>query len=79
MGQKYFCLLLMTGKELLVSEMSESRNVVSYLDLLIDILNGDLVYPIFDKKDAFDFHIASPPYLSRNIPTAQLMVRTCHS
>ena len=41
-------------EELLVSETSESRNV-SDLDLLIDISNGDLVFSIIDKRDAFDF------------------------
>ena len=37
-------------EEPLVSEKSESRNVVPYLDLLIDISNGDLVCTIFDKR-----------------------------
>ena len=57
-------------EELVVSETSESRNVVSYLDLLIDISNGDLVCSIFDKRDAFDFHIVNLPDLSGNIPIA---------
>ena len=54
----------------MVSEASESRNVVSYLDLLIDISNGDLVCSIFDKRNAFDFDIVNFPDLSGNIPTA---------
>ena len=57
-------------EELVVSEASESRNVVSYLDSVIDISNGDLVCSIFDKKDAFDFDIVNFPDLSGNIPTA---------
>ena len=56
-------------EELVVSETSESRNVVSYLYLLIDISNGDLVCSIFDKRDAFDFDIVSFSDLSGNIPT----------
>ena len=44
-------------EELVVSETPESTNVVSCLDLLIDISNGDLVCSIFDKRDAFDFDI----------------------
>ena len=70
-------------------EISESKNVLSYLDSLIDILNGDLVCSIFDIKNAFDFHIVSFPDLPGNIPTAsaygtytsQLIIygRTCHS
>ena len=47
-----------------------TRNVVSYLDIVIDISNGDLVCPIFDKRDAFDFDIVNFPDLSGNIPTA---------
>ena len=62
-------------EELVVSETSKSRNVVSHLDLLIDISNGDLVCSIFDK---IDFDIVNIPDLSGNIPTAQLMVHTSH-
>ena len=49
---------------------SESRNVVSYLDLLTDISNGDLVCSIFNKRVAFDSHIVNFSDLSGNIPTA---------
>ena len=51
-------------EEPVVSQTSESKNVVSYLNLLTDISDGDLVCSIFDKRDAFDFHIV-------NFPTAQ--------
>ena len=54
----------------MVSETSESRNVVPYLDLLTDRSNGDLVCSIFDKRDVFDFDIVNFPDLSGNIPTA---------
>ena len=54
----------------MVSIRSESRNVVSYLDLQIDMSNGDLVCLIFDNRDAFDFYIVNFPDLSRDIPTA---------
>ena len=57
-------------EELVVSEALESKNVVSYLDLLIDISNGDLVCSNFDKRDIFDFDIVNFPDLSGNIPTA---------
>ena len=50
-------------EELVVSETSESRNIVSYLDLLIDISKGDLVCSIFDIRGAFDFHIVNFPDL----------------
>ena len=57
-------------EELVVSETSESRNVVSYLDLLIEISNADFVCSVFDKRDAFDFDIVNFPDLSGNIPKA---------
>ena len=57
-------------EKLVVSETLESRNIVSYLDLLIDISNGDLVCSIFDKRDPFNFDIVNFPDLSGNIPTA---------
>ena len=57
-------------EETVVSKTSESRKVLSYFDLLIDISNGDLVCSIFDKREAFDFDIANFPDLSGNIPTA---------
>ena len=57
-------------EELVVSETSESTNVVSYLDLLVDISTGDLVCSIFDKRGVFDFDIANFPDLSGNIQTA---------
>ena len=53
----------------MISETSESRDVVTYLDLLIDISNCDLVRSIFDKKDAIDDNIVNFPDLSGNIHT----------
>ena len=57
-------------EELVVSETSDSRNVVLYLDMLIDISNGDLVCSIFWQEGSFDFDIVNFPDLSGNIPTA---------
>ena len=54
----------------MVSQTSESRNFVSYSDLLIDISNDDLVCSIFDKRDGFDFNIVNFLDLSGNIATA---------
>ena len=56
-------------EELVVSETSELRNVVPYLELLIDISNGDLACSMFDKRGAFDFHIVNFPDFTGNIPT----------
>ena len=44
--------------------------ILGFTDLLIDISNGDIVCSIFDKRDAFDFHIVNFSDLSGNIPTA---------
>ena len=41
---------------------------MSYLNLLINVSNGDLVWSIFDRWDAFDFHIVNFPDLSGNVP-----------
>ena len=65
-------------EKLVVSETWESRNVVSYLDLLIDVSNGELFNSIIDKRDAFDFHIIGFPDLSRNIPVSILSLRYIH-
>ena len=43
---------------------------MSYVDLLLDISNGDLICSIFDKRDTFDFDIVDFPGLFGNIPTA---------
>ena len=59
-------------EELVVSETSESRKVVSYLYLLIDISNSDLVCLIFDMKDAFDFDIVNFPDLSGSIGKSRI-------
>ena len=66
-------------EELVVSETSESRNVVSYLDLLFDISNGDLVCSIFDKRDTFDFDIVYFLTYLGIFQQPQLMVLTPHS
>ena len=58
----------------MVSETSDSRNVVSYLDLLID-----LVCSIFDKRDAFDFNIVIFLTYLGMFQQPQLMVHTSHS
>ena len=68
--QLHTCQFDIYPKELVVSETSESRYVVSYLDLLIDMSNGDLGYSLFYKRDAFDFDIVNFPDLRGSIPTA---------
>ena len=47
---------------------------MSYLDLLIEISNGDIVCSIFDKRHAFDFHVVNFPNLFGYIPTAHIHI-----
>ena len=50
-------------KELTISETTESTSVASYLDLLF-------TSKLYDKCDAFGFHIVNFPFISSNIPSA---------
>ena len=52
-------------KELTISEATESTSVASYLDLLF---TGDT--KLYDKRDAFSFHIVNFPFVSSNITSA---------
>ena len=66
-------------EELVVSESSQSRNDVSYLDLQIDISNGDLVCSIFNKRDALIFMLSVFLIYLGLLQQPQLMVHTSHS
>ena len=44
---------------------------MSYLDLLIDVSNGNLVCSMFSHRDAFDFHVVNFSDLFGNIPIAK--------
>ena len=63
----------------MVSETSESRNVVSYLDLLIEISNGDLVCSSFDKRDTFISILSIFLTHLGTFQQPQLMVHTSHN
>ena len=58
-------------KELTISETTESTSVASYLDLLFtrDRTNNTTT-KLYDKRDAFGFHIVNFPFMSSNIPSA---------
>ena len=58
-------------KELTISETTESISVVSYLDLLfIRDKSTNITTKLYDKRDAFRFHIVKFPIMSSNIPSA---------
>ena len=58
-------------KELTISETTESTSVASYLDLLFTRdENNNIITKLYDKCDAFGFHIVNFPFMSSNIPSA---------
>ena len=58
-------------KELTISETTESTSVASYLDLLFTRdENNNITTKLYDKRDAFGFHIVNFPFMSSNIPSA---------
>ena len=58
-------------KELIVSETTESTSIASYLDLLfIRDKSNNIMTKLYDKRDAFGFHIVNFPFMLSNIPSA---------
>ena len=63
--------LIFTPKELTISETTESTSIASYLDLLfIRGKRNNIKTKLYDKRDAFGFHIVNFPFMSSNIPSA---------
>ena len=57
-------------KELTISETTESISVASYLDLLFTRdENNKITTKLYDKRDAFGFHLVNFPFMSTNIPS----------
>ena len=58
-------------KELTISETTESTSIASYLDLLfIRDKSNNITTKLYDKRDAFGFHIVNFSFMSSNIPLA---------
>ena len=58
-------------KELTISETTESTSIASYLDLLfIRDKSNNITTKLYDKCDAFGFHIVNFPFMPSNIPSA---------
>ena len=54
-----------------ISETTESTSVTSYLDLLFTRdRSNNITTKLYDKCDAFGFHIVNFPFMSSNIPSA---------
>ena len=63
------------SKELTISETTESTSIASYLDLLsIRDKSNNITTKLYDKRDAFSFHIVNFPFMSSNIPSAPAYV-----
>ena len=58
-------------EELTISETTESTSIASYLNLLfIRDKSNNITTKLYDKHDAFGFHIVNFPFMSSNIPSA---------
>ena len=58
-------------KELTISETTKSPSVAFYLDLLFTRdKSNNMTTKLFDKRDAFGFHIVTFHFMSSNIPSA---------
>ena len=63
-------------KELTISETTESTSAASYLDLLFTRdKSNNIATKLYDKRDAFGFHIVNFPFMSSNIPSAPMPIR----
>ena len=49
-------------------KVEHSGNYASFLNLDINIVNGQFIYKLYDKRDAFPFFIVRMPYVNSNIP-----------
>ena len=58
-------------KELTISETTESTSIASYLDLFFTRdTSNNITTKLYDKCDAFGFHIVKFLFMSSNIPSA---------
>ena len=58
-------------KELTIFETTESTSVASFLDLFFTRdENNKITTKLYNKRDAFGFHIVNFPFMSSNIPSA---------
>ena len=58
-------------KELTISETTESTSAASYFNLLFTRdKSNNITTKLYDKSDAFGFHIVNFPFISCNIPSA---------
>ena len=59
------------NKELIISEITESTSVASHLDpLFTRDDNNNITTELYDKRNAYGFHIMNFPFMSSNISSA---------
>ena len=55
-------------KELELKLTSGSKISANYLDLQININNGNIIHSLYDKRNDFDFKVISMPNMKSNVP-----------
>ena len=55
--------------QLQLKKTTETPVKLSYLDICIEIIERKFKTSVYDKRDAFKFHIVNFPFLDSNIPT----------
>ena len=62
-------------KEVTISKTTESTSVASYLDMLFTRdKRNNITIELYEKRDAFGFHIVNFPIMSSNIPSAHIII-----
>ena len=54
--------------ELTLNKANESDTVVSFLDLHLSIVDGNIISKVYDKRDDFNFDIVNYPQLDGDVP-----------
>ena len=57
--------------ELVLKKATETPHRLSYLDIMILIINKKIVTSVYDKRDAFNFNIVNYAFLDGNISGRQ--------
>ena len=55
--------------ELVLNKENVNDHQTTFLDLFIQIIDNMFIYKLFDKRDAFSFHIVRFPYKCSDLPS----------
>ena len=53
--------------ELVLKKPTDTPHRLSYLDIMILIINKKIVTSVYDKRDAFNFNIVNYPFLDNRM------------